>query len=546
MTTRYIFVTGGVLSSLGKGIASASIAALLQAHGYKVKIKKLDPYINYDPGTMNPYEHGEVYVTRDGAETDLDLGHYERFTGIPSEKRDNTTAGKIYYEVIQKERAGEYLGKTVMVIPHITDTIKSFIMDGAESFDFLICELGGTIGDIEGLPFVEAIRQLGNDLGRARCCYVHLTLLPFIKTAGEFKTKPSQHSVKDLLSLGIQPDFLLCRGEVSLPEEARAKLSLYCNMSKERVFNAIDVASIYQVPYSLKNEGLDQELLTYFNLPYAEPEMSKWQPYLESVKKGPTLRIGMVVKYDKLKDAYKSLVEALIHAAHQLEKNIEIIWIGADQLEEDPEALGRISELEGLIVPGGFGPRGLEGKLSALRYARENNLPCLGICLGMQLMVVEYARNILGWKMANSSEFSETGKLVVSLITEWQKDGKIETRSHGDKMGGTMRLGAYPCKIKPDSLLHQIYQQELVEERHRHRYEVTLDCRSDLEEAGLIFSGMSPDNQLTEAVEIANHPWMVGVQYHPEFESWIGHPNPLFLSFLQASSTFQKDKNEKN
>ena len=546
MTTRYIFITGGVLSSLGKGIASASIAALLQAQGYKVKIKKLDPYINYDPGTMNPYEHGEVYVTRDGAETDLDLGHYERFTGIPSTKNDNTTAGKIYFEVIQKERAGDYLGKTVMVIPHITDKIKSFIRADTENYDFVLCELGGTIGDIEGLPFVEAIRQFGNDLGRDLCCFVHLTLLPYIKTAGEFKTKPSQRSVKDLLSLGIQPDFLLCRGEVPLPDEARSKLSLYCNLPKARVFNAIDVPSIYMVPDVLQKEGLDQEIVKFFRLPYNVPDMEKWQPYVAAIDDDSPLKIGMIVKYEKLKDAYKSLVESLVHASYAVKKKVEIVWIGSEELEEGEGNLEIMRVLDAIIVPGGFGARGTEGKISALRFARENKVPCLGICLGMQLMVIEYARTVLGWHDANSTEQISDCKPVVSLITEWDKDGLKESRSEEGNMGGTMRLGAYPCHIKADSLLHHIYQKDIVHERHRHRYEVSAKYRKDFEGAGLNFSGMSPDQRLTEVVEVKEHPWMIGVQYHPEYESWVGSPNPLFKSFLEAALNYKEGKNEKN
>jgi CTP synthase len=542
MTTRLIFVTGGVLSSLGKGIASASIAALLQAHGYKVRIRKLDPYINFDPGTMNPYEHGEVYVTQDGTETDLDLGHYERFTGVPSSRQDNTTAGKIYYEVIERERKGHYLGGTVMVVPHITDAIKEFILNETKDLDFLICEIGGTVGDIEGLPFLEAIRQLKLDLGLEHCAYVHLTLVPFIQTTGEFKTKPSQHSVKELLSRGIQPDFLLCRSEKKLPESAQKKLSLFCNVPKNRVINARDVASIYQVPLGFHQDHLDKEILKYFGLPYKEPELSKWLPFIDALENPKTsVTIGLVVKYEKLKDAYKSLVESLIHAGVVLRCSVKISWISAEDIEQNEES-HLLRDIDGIIVPGGFGPRGMEGKLRALRYARENHIPCMGICLGMQLMVIEYARSVLGWKEASSSEFGVSEKPVVSLITEWQKFGTYETRSEDDHLGGTMRLGIYPCVIKPKTKLADIYGVTERGERHRHRYEVSISYKDDLEAAGLIFSGLSPDNRLTEAVEVENHPWMIGVQYHPEFESYVGAPNPLFVSFLRASLEYQKKK----
>ncbi len=541
MAARFIFVTGGVLSSLGKGIASASIAALLQAHGYRVRIRKLDPYINFDPGTMNPYEHGEVYVTRDGTETDLDLGHYERFTGVPGSRQDNTTAGKIYYEVIEKERRGDYLGGTVMVVPHITDAIKSFVLNESDDLDFMICEIGGTVGDIEGLPFIEAIRQLKIDLGADRCAYVHLTLVPFIKTTDEFKTKPSQHSVKDLLSLGIQPDFLLCRTEKKLPDSARDKLSLFCNVLKKRIINAMDVPSIYQVPLCFHDDKLDQEILSYFGLSFKTPNLAPWQE-LTTVLKNPegVLNVGMVVKYEKLKDAYKSLVEALIHAGVALNQAIDIRWISAEELEEKSD-ISYFQGLDALIVPGGFGPRGMDGKLRALTFARENNVPCLGICLGMQLMVIEYARSVLNWKDAGSSEFSSEGVSVVSLITEWDKEGVTEQRSEEDRLGGTMRVGSYPCAIKPGTKLAQAYGAESVQERHRHRYEVTLKYKEELESAGLSFSGISPDGRLTEAVEVADHPWMIGVQYHPEFESHVGVPNPLFVSFLNAAVQKKKE-----
>ena len=542
MKTRLIFVTGGVLSSLGKGIASASLAALLQSYGYKVRIRKLDPYINFDPGTMNPYEHGEVYVTRDGTETDLDLGHYERYTGVPSQREDNTTAGKIYYEVIERERRGDYLGSTVMVIPHITDAIKVFVLNGIDDLDFLICEIGGTVGDIEGLPFVEAIRQLGNDLGRRNCLYMHLTLVPYIDTTGEFKTKPSQHSVKDLLGLGIQPDILLCRSEKNIPLSSREKLSLFCNVPLERVINAVDVSSIYQVPLRFHEDGLDREVLSYFDLPTPSSNFAVWQE-IEKVLLSPkgTVTVGMVVKYEKLKDAYKSLVEALIHAGVSLGYTVKIVWLSAEEIGEETSAAS-LSELEAIIVPGGFGQRGMEGKLSTLKFARENKVPCLGICLGMQLMVIEYARHVLGWTSATSTEFDQKGTPVVSLITEWKKEGGVESRSASDALGGTMRVGSYPCKPKPGSKLSDIYQAAEVTERHRHRYEVTLQYKKDFEEAGLVFSGLSPDEQLTEAVEVTDHPWMIGVQYHPEFESWVGAPNPLFVSFLKTAIDQKKDK----
>jgi len=528
--TRYIFVTGGVLSALGKGIAASSIAVLLQRQGFKVRIRKGDPYINFDCGTMNPYQHGEVFVTYDGGETDLDLGHYERFTGTPASKHDNITTGRIYFEVIEKERRGEYLGNTVQVIPHITDAIKQFITHDTQDDDFIIFEVGGTIGDIEGLPFVEAIRQLGYDLGWDRCLYIHLTLVPYIATAKELKTKPSQHSVQQLLSLGIQPNMLLCRSSYPLPEALREKLALFCNVPKKRVFDAIDVSHIYEVPLRFDDQAMAQEICDYFKIKVSPPEMQEWAAMVQQLKNPKhKIALGIIGKYAELPDAYKSLLEALAHAGLALETDVEIAWVPVEDLTPE-EAPMRLAGLDALIVPGGFGARGTEGKKVALAFAREHKIPCLGICLGMQLMVIEFAQNVLGIQDADSTEFRNTSEPVVSLMRQTEQ------------LGGTLRLGNYPCLLQEGSQAFKIYGASLIEERHRHRYEVNTSYQKDLEAAGLLFSGMSPDGKLPEIVEVAEHPWMVGVQFHPEFKSTPLKPHPLFVGLVQAALGIKKEK----
>ncbi|TVQ85090.1 MAG: CTP synthase [Micavibrio sp.] len=539
MAARYVFITGGVVSSLGKGIAAAALGALLQARGYKVRIRKLDPYLNIDPGTMSPYQHGEVFVTDDGAETDLDLGHYERFTGVSAHQNDNVTAGRIYSRVLRKERRGDYLGATIQVIPHVTNEIKEFIAAGQEDEDFIICEIGGTVGDIEGLPFLEAIRQFGNEIGTQRALFVHVTLLPYIPAAGELKTKPTQHSVKELLSVGIQPALLLCRADRPIPEDERRKIALFCNVQEKRVIPALDVKNIYEVPLSYHAEGLDSQVLDYFGIAVGEADLSVWQNILNTVNSPEgRVTVGVVGKYTELPDSYKSLAEALDHGGIANKVAVDLQFIDAAGLEEksDAEIAALFSPLHAILVPGGFGDRGTEGKIAAVRFARERKIPYFGICLGMQLAVIEAARNLAGLDGAGSTEFGDCAVPVVGLLTEWIKDdGAKEQRGEEDDKGGTMRLGAYQTQLAPESLLSEIYGGTEISERHRHRYEVNTTYRAKLEEAGLIFSGMSPDGVLPETVERSDHPWFVGVQFHPELKSRPFAPHPLFVSFIGAA-----------
>ena len=533
---RYIFITGGVVSSLGKGLASAALGALLQARGYKVRLRKLDPYLNVDPGTMSPYQHGEVFVTDDGAETDLDLGHYERFTGRSANRQDNITTGRIYQEIIAKERRGDYLGGTVQVIPHVTDAIKAFVLEGNEGFDFVLCEIGGTVGDIEGLPFFEAIRQLGNELPRHACVYIHLTLMPYIAAAGELKTKPTQHSVKELRSIGIQPDILLVRSDRPIPDSDRRKLALFCNVRETAVIPALDVASIYDVPIAYHEEGLDREVLAAFGEENAPPpNLENWRE-ITRVMRHPEgeVTIAVVGKYTGLKDAYKSLIEALQHGGIANKVRVNLDWIESEIFEkEDPAPY--LERVNGILVPGGFGERGTEGKINAVSFARTRKVPYFGICFGMQMAVIEAARNLAGVEKASSTEFGPTEEPVVGLMTEWLKGNELETRLAQGDLGGTMRLGAYPAIFKKTSRIADIYDDTEVSERHRHRYEVNIEYRKRLEEAGLCFAGMSPDNLLPETIEFADHPWFIGVQYHPELKSRPFDPHPLFASFIEAA-----------
>ncbi len=533
---RYIFITGGVVSSLGKGLASAALGALLQARGYTVRLRKLDPYLNVDPGTMSPTQHGEVFVTDDGAETDLDLGHYERFTGRPATKQDNITTGRIYQEIIAKERRGDYLGGTVQVIPHVTNHIKEFVLDGNDSVDFVLVEIGGTVGDIEGLPFFEAIRQLGNDLPRGHAVYVHLTLLPYIPTAGELKTKPTQHSVKELRSIGIQPNILLCRSDREIPRDERRKLALFCNVREGAVIEARDVGSIYDVPRAYHEAGLDREVLAAFGIePAPKPDMSRWNAVCEAVHNPEgEVTIAVVGKYTGLKDAYKSLIEALNHGGLANRVRVKLDWIESE-LFEGGDPAPHLEHVHGIMVPGGFGQRGAEGKILAARFARERKVPYFGICFGMQMAVIEAARSLAGVKDANSTEFGPTSEPVVGLMTEWMRGNELETRRDGGNLGGTMRLGAYRAKLKPDSRIAAIYGGEEISERHRHRYEVNTAYRDMLEAKGLSFAGTSPDGLLPETVELADHPWFIGVQYHPELKSRPFEPHPLFASFIAAA-----------
>ena len=537
--TRYIFITGGVVSSLGKGLASAALASLLQARGFKVRLRKLDPYLNVDPGTMSPYQHGEVYVTDDGAETDLDLGHYERFTGVSALQSDNVTTGRIYSDILAKERKGEYLGATVQVVPHVTNAIKDFALADLNGEDFVICEIGGTVGDIEGAPFLEAIRQLGYKLGRERALFLHLTLVPYIAAAGELKTKPTQHSVKELQSVGIHPDILLCRADREIPENERAKIALFCNLDQSAVIQALDVDSIYRVPLSYHEEGLDREVLRHFNLTSPEPDQSRWQEIVKRVTEPEgKVTIGVVGKYVNLLDAYKSLAEALTHGGIANNAKVEMRWIDSEIFEEeDPEL--HLSGVHGILVPGGFGERGSSGKIAAVRHARERQIPYFGICFGMQMAVLEMARNLAGIENAASSEFGATNQPVVGLMTEWERDGDIQRRSDDDDLGGTMRLGAYDCKLSAGTRVADIYGQEMISERHRHRYEVNPTYRAELEKAGVVFSGLSPDERLPEIIELpeSEHPWFVGVQFHPELKSRPFEPHPLFVSFINAAVT---------
>jgi CTP synthase len=532
---RFIFITGGVMSSLGKGITAASLAALLQKRGFSVKIRKLDPYINVDPGTMSPYQHGEVFVTEDGAETDMDLGHYERFTGVRSSHSDSITTGRIYADIIDKERRGEYLGSTVQVIPHVTDEIKDFIMSGHGDADFMICEIGGTVGDIEILPFIEAIRQFGNQVGRKHSLFIHLTWLPFFAATKEIKTKPAQHSVKALLGLGIQPDILLCRCERPVDEDTRRKLALFCNMEKERVIPAPDVESIYQVPLTFHEHGVDAEVCKYFGIIDEKPlNLEDWRQFNNNVlHPEQSVNVGIIGKYVGFSDAYKSLTEALIHGGSAHRTKVHIKWIDSEDLET--RALGAaLQGLDAILVPGGFGKRGIEGKIKAIEYARTRKIPFLGICLGMQLAVIETARHVMGLKNANSTEWDQTTDTpMVGLLTEWDKDGK--TNHMEGNMGGTMRLGAYPCVLEHGSLAHAVYNAKEVRERHRHRYEVNMHYRDVLAEAGLVFSGLSPDGKLPEIIERKDHPWFIAVQFHPEFVSQPFKPHPLFSGFVAAA-----------
>ena len=534
--TRYIFITGGVVSSLGKGLASAALGAVLQARGFKVRLRKLDPYLNVDPGTMNPYQHGEVYVTDDGAETDLDLGHYERFTGVAARQTDNITSGRIYQRIIARERRGDYLGATVQVIPHVTDAIKEFVCDDVEDQDFVLCEIGGTVGDIEGLPFFEAIRQLGNELGRDRSLFVHLTLLPFIPSAGELKTKPTQHSVKELRSIGIQPDILLCRCDREIPANERRKIALFCNVREEAVIPALDVESIYEVPLRYHLAGFDSQVLKAFGLTSVpEPDLGTWEE-ITSRLSAPDgeVKIAVVGKYTGLKDAYISLDEALVHGGIANKVQVDIEWIESEMFEQDGN-LHYLEGVNGILVPGGFGERGIEGKIAAAKIARERRIPYFGICLGMQMAVIETARNLADLPGAGSTEFGPCDDSVVGLMTEWEREGQLEHRDEGSDVGGTMRLGAYDCVVSPTSKVFKIYKEEQISERHRHRYEVNLAYENLLARSGVIFPGKSPDGLLPEILEVPDHPWFIGVQFHPELKSKPFDPHPLFASFIEAA-----------
>jgi len=533
---RYIFITGGVVSSLGKGLASAALGALLQARGYKVRLRKLDPYLNVDPGTMSPYQHGEVYVTDDGAETDLDLGHYERFTGVAAAQSDNITTGRIYSKIIERERRGDYLGATVQVIPHVTDAIKEFVLSDAGDVDFVLCEVGGTVGDIEGLPFFESLRQLGQELGRDHAIFLHVTLLPYIKVAGEMKTKPTQHSVKELRSIGIQPDILLCRCEQPLDPGDRRKIALFCNVPESAVIEGQDASSLYDVPLEYHGQGLDREVLKRFRIEDApEPELSRWEAISRTIHEPDgEVTIGVVGKYTGLLDAYKSLNEALTHGGIANNVKVKLKWLDSSQFE-DEDTFGPLENVHGILVPGGFGERGAEGKIAAVRFARERRIPYFGICFGMQLAVIEAARHLAGLPKANSSEFGPTEEPLVGLLTEWTRGNEVERRGSSDDLGGTMRLGAYKAALKEGSRVHEAYGSLEIEERHRHRYEVNIAYRDQLEAAGLKFSGMSPDGVLPEIVELDDHPWFVGVQFHPELKSRPFEPHPLFASFIKAA-----------
>ncbi|MBS1053925.1 CTP synthase [Gluconobacter kondonii] len=535
--TRFVFITGGVVSSLGKGIASAALAALLQARGYKVRMRKLDPYLNVDPGTMSPYQHGEVFITDDGAETDLDLGHYERFTGVHASRADNTTTGRIYSDVIARERRGDYLGGTVQVIPHITDAIKDVVVTGTDDYDFVLVEIGGTVGDIESLPFLEAIRQLRNDLGHAQTMCVHLTLLPYIPAAGELKTKPTQHSVKELQNVGIQPQMLLCRSDRPIPDNERRKIANFCNVRPEAVIAALDVDTIYACPISYHNEGMDQEVLRYFGLPYdSKPDLSRWEKIVHAIREPEAeVRVAVVGKYTALLDSYKSLAEALLHGGIANHVKVNLDWIESEEFEKNGNISERLKDADAILVPGGFGERGAEGKIQAVRYARENNIPFLGICFGMQMAVVECARSLAGLPKASSTEFGPTDEPVVGLMTEWARGGELLRRREGGDLGGTMRLGAYPAKLVPGSRVAEIYGRTEIRERHRHRWEVNAHYKDRLEKTGLRFSGLSPDGVLPEVVEYPDHAWFVAVQYHPELLSKPFDPHPLFAGFIGAA-----------
>ena len=533
---RLIFITGGVVSSLGKGLASAALGALLQARGYRVRLRKLDPYLNVDPGTMSPFQHGEVYVTDDGAETDLDLGHYERFTAVSSQKSDNITAGSIYQRVIDKERKGGYLGRTVQVIPHVTDAIKEFVMTGEDEVDFLLVEIGGTVGDIEGLPFFEAIRQLGNELGKERAAFVHLTLVPYIETAGELKTKPTQHSVKELRSIGIQPDILVCRASVPIPEDERRKIALFCNVRKECVIPGLDFPTIYSAPIRYHEEGFDTQVLKVFGITDApEPDLSRWKWVVDRVTNPEgEVRIAVVGKYMQVKDSYKSLSEALTHGGLANNVKVHMDWIDSEIFERD-DAASFLENVNGILVPGGFGERGTEGKIEAVKFARERRVPFFGICYGLHMAVIEAARDLAGLEGAGTTENGNPRHPVIALMTEWTKGNAVETRSHDADMGGTMRLGAYTAVLKPGSRVSEIYGANEISERHRHRYEVNVGYTRQLAEHGFQVSGWSPDGKLPEIMEFPDHPWFIGVQFHPELKSRPFAPHPLFASFVAAA-----------
>ncbi|MFD3262488.1 CTP synthase [Phenylobacterium ferrooxidans] len=538
--TRYIFITGGVVSSLGKGLASAALGALLQARGYKVRLRKLDPYLNVDPGTMSPYQHGEVFVTDDGAETDLDLGHYERFTGVNATKADNITTGQIYKTIIEKERRGDYNGATVQVIPHVTDQIREFVLsDPGEGVDFVLVEIGGTVGDIEGLPFFEAIRQLGQELPRGHACYIHLTLLPYIKTAGEMKTKPTQHSVKELRSIGIQPDILLCRCEMPIPAGERRKIGQFCNVRESAVIQAMDSANIYHVPLDYHAQGLDREVLDVFGMADTAPapDLSRWQSISDTLTNPDgEVNIAIVGKYTGLTDAYKSLVEALIHGGVAQNVRVKFDWIEGEAFEREEGLIAeRLTEVHGVLVPGAFGERGSEGMIRAVQFAREHMVPYFGVCFGMQMAMIEAARNLAGIGAASSTEFGPTSEPIVGLMTEWTKGNERQVRKEGDDLGGTMRLGAYEAVLTPGSKVSEIYGDLTISERHRHRYEVNIDYRERIEQTGLAFSGLSPDGVLPEICERSDHPWFIGVQFHPELKSRPFEPHPLFASFIGAA-----------
>ena len=532
---RFIFVTGGVVSSLGKGLSSASLAYLLQSRGYKVRLRKLDPYLNVDPGTMSPFQHGEVFVTDDGAETDLDLGHYERFSGVSAKKSDNITTGKIYNDVLKKERKGEYLGKTVQVIPHITNRIKEFIKNDSSKEDFVICEIGGIVGDIESLPFVEAIRQFANDIGKKNALFIHLTLVPYLKASDEIKTKPTQHSVKELRSIGIQPDIIICRSERSIPLEHRKKISLFCNVNIKNVIETVDVKTIYEAPISFFREKLDLQVLNYFQLKSKKSvNLKPWEKITKTILHTKRqVNIAIIGKYVELKDAYKSLDEALTHGGIDNNIKINLIRIDSEKLKVQ-EIKSKLKNISGILIPGGFGKRGTDGKIAAIKHARIKKIPFLGICYGMQMAVIEFARNKLNLKKATSSEIDKKGLAIVGLMSEWSKNGK-KIKGTDKDLGGTMRLGSYDAKLMKNSIIQKIYGKNLIKERHRHRYEVNIAFKEKFEKNGMSFSGLSPDGKLPEIIELKNHPWFVGVQFHPEFKSRPLAPHPLFSSFIKAS-----------
>ena len=541
--TKFIFITGGVVSSLGKGLASASLASILQSRGFKVRMRKLDPYLNVDPGTMSPYQHGEVYVTDDGAETDLDLGHYERFSGVSCHKTDSITTGKIYQRVIDKERHGDYLGATIQVIPHVTNEIKDFILSDISDEDFVLCEIGGTVGDIEGQPYLEAIRQVAYDLGRERAMFIHVTLLPYIPAAGELKTKPTQHSVKKLQEYGIQPDMLLCRSQCPIPQNEKKKIALFCNIREENVIAALDVDNIYQVPIAYSHEGMDKQVCKHFGIDCdGEPDLSKWEKIVDIIRHPEgEVKIAVVGKYMQLLEAYKSIHEALVHGGIANKYKVKIKWVDSELLEKsEPDIY--LSDVSAILVPGGFGQRGTNGKIEAVKYARENNIPFLGICYGMQMAVIETMRDVAGVANAYTTELNPNCEPVVGLMTEWEKDGDKEKRSQDGDLGGTMRLGAYPCVLTKDSLARKVYGTDKISERHRHRYEVNIKYEKQLNDAGMFITGKSPDGRLPEIVEIPNHPWFIGVQFHPELKSKPFDPHPLFISFVEAAIEKQHKK----